>query len=47
MTPVQIGKNLIGMMRSETSVNPSEQLEQIVRLNIAANALEANQQASQ
>jgi hypothetical protein len=47
MTPVQIIKNLAGMLRNETSMNPSGQLEQLVRMNIAANALEAHRQGSE
>lgn len=47
MTPVQVTKNIFGMLRSDTSVNPSEQLEQIVRMNIAVQALENQQQAAE
>lgn len=40
MTPVQVLKNLISLVRSETSTTPSGQLEQFVRNSIASQALE-------
>lgn len=44
MTPVQVVKNIAAMLRSEDSLTPSEQLEHLVRMGIASQALEANQQ---
>jgi hypothetical protein len=41
MTPVQVLKNLVPLLRSETSATPSGQLEQFVRNSIASQALEA------
>jgi hypothetical protein len=35
LTPVQIGRNLFGLVRSPSSFAPSAQLERIVRLTIA------------
>lgn len=46
MTPVQVIKNPIAMLRNETSLNPSRQLEQFVRMIIASQALEAKQRAA-
>ena len=46
MTPVQITKNIAGMLRSSDSMSPSPQLEQMVRLNIASQAIERAQQES-
>lgn len=43
MTPVQIGKNVAGMLRNTDSMHPSPQLEKMVRLGIAAQAIAGNQ----
>lgn len=45
MTPVQIVKNIVALLHSETSVNPTPQLEQLIRNSIASQALETNEQA--
>lgn len=45
MTPVQIVKNLVAILRSDTSANPSTQLEQLVRNGIAAQVYEENSMA--
>jgi hypothetical protein len=37
LTPVQIGRNLIGIARPPEASKPSAQLEKIIRMNIAAN----------
>jgi len=37
-TPIQVGRNLTAMMRSEEATTPSAQLTQIVRLQMAAGA---------
>ena len=47
MTPVQVVKNIAALLRSSESLTPSDQLEQLVRMSIASNALEANRQPSQ
>lgn len=39
MTPVQICKNLFAMLRPHEAMTPSEQLEKLVRLNLATNAV--------
>jgi hypothetical protein len=44
MTPVQVGKNIVAMLRSSESTKPSPKLEQMVRLNIASHAIEQAQQ---
>ena len=44
MTPVQVIKNIIALLHSETSVNPTPRLEQLVRMGIASQALEAREQ---
>ncbi|HYM34571.1 MAG TPA: hypothetical protein VET48_04195 [Steroidobacteraceae bacterium] len=38
MTPVQIGKNIVGMLRNPATDGPSAQLEQMVRLDLASRA---------
>lgn len=38
LTPVQVGRNLYGIFRPPESSRPSEKLENILRLTIAANA---------
>lgn len=43
MTPVQIGKNIIALLKTDTSTEPSDQLRQIVRMSIASQALESNE----
>ena len=45
MTPVQVVKNIAALLHSETSVNPTPKLEQLVRMGIASQALEANKGA--
>lgn len=47
MTPVQIVRNLAAILRSEQSLTPSDQLEQLVRIGMASQALETRQQATQ
>lgn len=47
MTPVQISKNVAALLRSDESLNPSVELEQLVRANIASQHVNANQQALQ
>lgn len=44
MTPVQVARNIGGLMRSTESATPSEKLEQLVRLNIAAYAMQRAKQ---
>jgi hypothetical protein len=44
MTPVQVVKNIGGLLSSEQSLTPSEQLEHLVRMGIATHSLEASQQ---
>lgn len=39
MTPVQIGKNIFGMLRTHDSLQPSERLEQLVRVELATHAV--------
>lgn len=41
LTPVQVARNLMGMLRKENLHSPSPQLENIARLNIAQQALTA------
>ena len=36
MTPVQVIRNVIGMSSSPDPLKPSEKLERLVRLNLAA-----------
>ena len=38
MTPVQVGRNLFGLMRSSDSTRPSQQLEKLVRMQLVAKA---------
>jgi hypothetical protein len=38
MTPVQVGRNLVGLVTAPDPSKPSAQLEKLVRLNIAAQA---------
>jgi hypothetical protein len=45
MTPVQIGKNIFGIVKSPDDSKPSEKLENLVRANIASQMLK-DQQAS-
>jgi hypothetical protein len=40
LTPIQIGRNLYGMAHQANPSKPSAQLERIVRMNLAANALQ-------
>ena len=39
ITPVQIFKNIVAMLRNDGSLTPSPQLEQMVRLSIASQSL--------
>ena len=39
MTPVQIGKNVVGMLRNTDTMTPSPKLEQMVRIGLANQAL--------
>lgn len=43
LTPVQIGRNLFGIMRPSDPSKPSAQFERILRMNIAANAMQQMQ----
>jgi hypothetical protein len=43
VTPIQIGRNLYGMAHAPESSRPSPQLEKIVRMTIASNAVQASQ----
>jgi ribosomal protein L24E len=45
MTPVQIGKNVVGMFRSNYSSEPSDKLKNIVRLQLASASVAASQRA--
>lgn len=45
MTPVQVVRNFYALLHGETSANPTPQLEQLVRMNIALQALSSNEQA--
>lgn len=46
MTPVQIGKNLVAILRSQDSLHPSEKLEQFVRLELATQVHEQGRRHS-
>ena len=46
MTPVQVVKNLTALLHSEQSLTPSDQLEQLIRISMASQGLEASQHAS-
>jgi len=39
MTPLQVGRNIWGLLKSEESATPSGQLEQMVRVHLASRAL--------
>jgi hypothetical protein len=41
MTPVQIGRDIVGILKGPDPTKPSAQLEKIVRINIAAKAVAA------
>jgi hypothetical protein len=43
MTPVQLVRNITGLVSSPDPTLPSAQLSRIVRLHLAANAIEAQQ----
>lgn len=45
MTPVQVLRNLVGLLSMETSMTPSAKLEQLVRLNIASQIFEEKKQS--
>lgn len=48
ITPVQIAKNVWGLLRIEESMQPSSKLERMVRINLASHALaQANQSKQQ
>lgn len=38
MTPVQIGRNVVGMLRGANTAEPSPQLQHMIRLGLAAQA---------
>jgi hypothetical protein len=38
-TPVQVGRNVFGMLRGPDPLNPSPSLEKAIRMNIAAQAV--------
>jgi hypothetical protein len=42
LTPVQIGRNVVGIFKGPDPTQPSAQLEKIIRINIAAKAVQAN-----
>jgi hypothetical protein len=42
-TPVQVLRNVSGLLRSEQSVKPSPQLEKLVRMGMAARLLASEQ----
>ena len=46
LTPVQIARNLSGMLRPPEPSKPSEKLEKIVRLTMAANAVRSGAAAA-
>jgi hypothetical protein len=41
MTPIQVGRNIVALKNGPNPTMPSPQLEKIVRITIASNALEA------
>jgi len=43
LTPIQIGRNLFGVARPPDPSKPSAQFENIVRMNLAAEALRPQQ----
>ena len=43
MTPVQLCRNLVGLLRSPDAMRPSQQLSHLVRLHLAAHALEEHE----
>jgi hypothetical protein len=46
MTPIQVGRNLYGIVQPPEASKPSRQLEKIVRMTLAANAIQQKQKAS-
>ena len=40
MTPVQIGRNIVGMVRGANTAEPSPQLQHMIRMGIASQAME-------
>ena len=42
MTPIQIGRNIFGMMKGPDPAQPSAQLERAIRLTIVAQVMAAN-----
>ena len=46
ITPVQIGRNVFGMMRAPDPMKPSAKLEKAVRMNIAAKAMSSQAQSA-
>jgi hypothetical protein len=44
MTPVQLTRNIVGMLRTSDPYKPSPQLERIIRIHIAADALAQHEQ---
>jgi len=45
MTPVQISRNIVGMLRGPDDIKPSAKLDNIVRVNIASQVIQ-NQQTT-
>jgi hypothetical protein len=43
MTPVQVGRNVIGMVKSQDTTRPSAHLEKLLRLELAAQVLKEQQ----
>jgi DNA-directed RNA polymerase subunit RPC12/RpoP len=39
LTPVQVGRNVVGIFRSPDPAKPSAQLEKVIRMNIAGRAI--------
>jgi len=39
VTPVQVGRNVFGMLRGPDRLKPSAKLEKAIRMNIAAQAI--------
>jgi hypothetical protein len=46
MTPVQIGRNIAGMVSPPDATKPSPKLENVIRMTMAARAVEQSQQAA-
>jgi hypothetical protein len=46
LTPIQVGRNIYGMLRPPESSKPSKELEKIIRLTMAANAVRSGTAAA-